>query len=93
MIRRSRFAALVPALALALFTGGALGFSALAAADDAPPPPAAPGNDAAGRHHDNPAWAACKKQADDKKLQPGDARHEFMKNCLQSAKASPPAAS
>jgi hypothetical protein len=31
--------------------------------------------------------------ADEQKLQPGDARHDFMKNCLKSAHASAPAAS
>jgi hypothetical protein len=55
----------------------------LALGDDTPPPANPPG----GRHN-NPAWAACKKQADDQKLQPGDARHEFMKNCMKSAKGS-----
>ena len=44
------------------------------------------------RHHD-PAWAGCKKQADDKKLEPGDARKEFMRNCVKAAHASTPAAS
>lgn len=56
----------------------------VALADDNPPPSNAP----AGGRHDNPAWAACKKQADDQKLQPGDARREFMKSCLKSAKKS-----
>jgi len=62
--------------------------ASVALGDDTPPPNPAPG----GRHH-NPAWAACKKQADDQKLQPGDARKDFMKNCLKSAKDSdaPPA--
>jgi hypothetical protein len=91
MIRHSRIAALLPSMTLVLFTGGAA-FGGFAAADEAPPPAAAPGNDAAARHHD-PAWAACKKQADEQKLQPGDARHDFMKNCLKSAHASAPAAS
>ena len=61
----------------------------LALGDDTPPSNPTPG----GRHN-NPAWAACKKQADDQKLQPGDARRDFMKNCLKSAKGSgttPPA--
>jgi hypothetical protein len=92
MIQHSRTAALLPSLALVLCTSGAVALSGIAAADDAPPPATAPGNDASGRHHD-PAWAACKKQADDQKLQPGDARHDFMKNCLKSARAAAPAAS
>jgi hypothetical protein len=91
MIRHSRIAALLPSMTLILCTGGAA-FSDFAAADEAPPPATAPGNNASDRHHD-PAWAACKKQADDQKLQPGDARHDFMKNCLKSAHTSAPAAS
>ena len=89
MIRASRLTTLLPSLAFVLCTGGALTVSAAAAADDTPPP-AAPGNNAGGRHHD-PAWAACKKQADDQKLQPGDARRDFMKNCVKSAHGSAPA--
>jgi len=56
----------------------------LALGDDTP----TPANPAPGGRHNNPAWAACKKQADDQKLPPGDARHDFMKNCLKSAKDS-----
>jgi psiF repeat-containing protein len=56
----------------------------MALGDDTP----APANPAPGGRHNNPAWAACKKQADDQKLQPGDARHEFMKTCMKSAKSS-----
>ena len=92
MIQRSRFGALLPALAFTLLGAGAIDLSGIAAADDNPPPSTQPGSDAAGRHH-NPAWAACKKQADDQKLAPGDARRDFMKNCLKSAKSEPPASS
>lgn len=56
----------------------------MALGDDTP----APANPAPGGRHNNPAWAACKKQADDQKLQPGDARREFMKTCMKSAKSS-----
>jgi hypothetical protein len=56
----------------------------LALGDDTAPP----ANPAAGGRHNNPAWAACKKQADDQKLEPGDARREFVKNCMKSAKGS-----
>jgi psiF repeat len=56
----------------------------IALGDDNPPP----ANPAPGRRHNNPAWAACKKQADDQKLAPGDARREFMKTCLKSARDS-----
>jgi psiF repeat len=69
------------AVALAALTIGAC---SIALGDDNPPP----ANPAPGGRHNNPAWAACKKQADDQKLQPGDARREFMKNCLKSAKSS-----
>jgi hypothetical protein len=69
------------AAALAALTIGA---GSVALGDDNPPP----ANPAPGGRHNNPAWAACKKQADDQKLQPGDARHEFMQNCLKSAKSS-----
>jgi hypothetical protein len=69
------------AVALAALTMGAGG---VALGEDNPPP----ANPAPGGRHDNPAWIACKKQADDQKLQPGDARREFMKSCLKSAKSS-----
>jgi hypothetical protein len=78
-----------------LAAGSSLSVSAAAVADDAPPPASAPSPDTPdspkGRHH-NPAWQACKKQADDQKLAPGDARRVFMKSCMKSAKdAAPPA--
>jgi hypothetical protein len=69
------------AVALAALTIGAGG---IALGDDNPPP----ANPVPGERHNNPAWMACKKQADDQKLQPGDARRKFMKSCLQSAKGS-----
>jgi hypothetical protein len=56
----------------------------VALGDDNPPP----ADPAPGGRHNNPAWAACKKQADDQKLARGDARREFMKTCLKSAKNS-----
>jgi psiF repeat len=93
MTRASRLITFLPSLAVVLWNASAVGLSAAAAAaDDTPPPATAPGNDASGRHH-NPAWAACKKQADDQKLQPGDARRDFMKNCVKSAHGSAPATS
>jgi hypothetical protein len=88
MIRHSTLTALIPAFALLSWSAAS---GALAAADDTPPPASAPGSEGPGRHHD-PAWAACKKQADDQKLQHGDARREFMHGCLKSAHGSTPAA-
>jgi hypothetical protein len=82
---------LLPALALAAV--GSLASYSIAMADDAPPASAAPGDQGPGGRHHNPAWAACKKQADDQKLEPGDARREFMKNCVKSAKGATPPAS
>jgi hypothetical protein len=68
--------------------------SAVALADDPPPASAPPSDDGGGRHHhNNPAWAACRQQADEQKLAPGDARHEFMKSCMKSAKESTPPSS
>jgi hypothetical protein len=89
MIRLPTINALLPALALVLFTGATIGVSAVAFADEPPPPPTTPSPDT-GRHH-NPAFAACKKQADDQKLAAGTARRDFMKNCMKST-AAPPSA-
>lgn len=91
MIRQSNSSGLIPTLAFTLLTGAAV-FGGIAAADEPTSPAASPGNDASVRHH-NPAWAACKKQADDRKLERGDARREFMKGCLKSAHDSAPPAS
>ena len=84
---------LLRAVALAGLTIGGIGVAGVAFGDDTPPPADNPPH--GGRHNNDPAWAACKKQADDQKLQPGDARHEFMKTCMKSAKSSatPPATS
>jgi hypothetical protein len=87
-----KLAAMIPTLAISSLTLATLGLN-IAVADDAPPANSAPPTDGpTGRHH-NPAWAACKKQADDQKIAPGDARKEFMKNCINSAKSTAPAAS
>ena len=72
--------------ALAALTICSAGTAGVAFGDDTPPPSDNPAH--GGRHNNDPAWAACKKQADDQKLPPGDARHDFMKNCLKSAKDS-----
>jgi psiF repeat len=83
--------ATIPVLAMSSLTMATLGVNT-AAADDTPPPNSAPPADGPNGRHRNPAWAACKKQADDQKLEPGDARKEFMKNCINSAKGTAPAA-
>jgi hypothetical protein len=48
------------------------------------------GGDNHARDHDNPAWQACRKQADDKALERGPQRRSFMQDCLRSAKDNPP---
>ena len=89
-MNRSHLRTLIPAFALIAMAS--LG-SAAARADDTPPPSSAPGSDTPKGHHHDAAWRACKKQADDQNIAAGDARHEFMKSCLKSAKdATPPAA-
>ncbi|MGO9932956.1 MAG: hypothetical protein ACLPV8_14250 [Steroidobacteraceae bacterium] len=91
MIRHLKSIAPSSTLAFALLAGSSIGYCAAAVADEPPPPPSAPGNDG-GKHHHNPAYAACKKQADDQKLAQGDARHDFMRNCMKSASTTAPAA-
>jgi Spy/CpxP family protein refolding chaperone len=88
---RSHFA-LIPALALSALTTASL--SVAAPDDDTPPPNSAPGaNEPHGRHH-NPAWQACNKQADDQNITDKDARRDFMRSCMKSAKdAAPPPSS
>jgi psiF repeat len=90
MRKFARNSMLLRAIAVAALTMSAVGVSGVAFGDDPPPTDNPP---LGGRHHHDPAWAACKKQADDQKLQPGDARREFMQTCMKSAKSSttPPA--
>ena len=76
--RKAALLRVIAVAALMIVTAG------IALGDDTP----APANPAPAGRHNNPAWAACKKQADDQKLQRGDARREFMKTCLKSAKNS-----
>jgi hypothetical protein len=91
MTHMKKLIAMIPALAMSSLTLTTLGVN-VAAADDTPPPNSAPPADGqTGRHH-NPAWTACKKQADDQKIAPGDAHKEFMRNCINSAKNTAPAA-
>src|ERR1700691_4008187 len=89
--------ALAQALVFGALAAGALAAYVGATARDTPPAASAASSDnppdaGKGRHH-NPTWAACKKQADDQKLAPGDARKDFMKSCIKSAKDSAPPAS
>jgi len=71
------------AILLVLFCAGTIGICGTALGED-PSPPAAASN---ARH--NPAFSACKKQADDQKLARGDARRDFMKTCMKSAPPTP----
>jgi hypothetical protein len=86
---RSHLTTLIPALALSALAMASL--SVAAPDDDTPPPNSAPGADAprSGPHH-NPAWQACNKQADDQNITAKDARREFMRSCMKSAKEAPP---
>lgn len=64
-----------------LLCAGTIGLASMALGDDPTP---APSN---ARH--NPAFAACKKQADDQKMPRGDARRDFIKTCMKSAPTPP----
>jgi len=76
---RLHVAALCAALALAA--------AGIAAADPSPatptPPPSGAGS--APRDVNREQWQACHKQADDQKLARGEARREFMKNCMKAS--------
>ncbi len=91
MVRISR-SALPAALGSAALLFG-LGAALPVRADD-PPQPANPAPAPSGRHdhRNDPAWQACRKQADDQNLERGEARRAFMKNCLKSAQGTPPPA-
>ncbi|HEX4242335.1 MAG TPA: PsiF family protein [Steroidobacteraceae bacterium] len=91
MLKHTRFGSRTLALG-ALLALGAYGASVgPALADDTPPASGGQGH-GSGRQHD-PAWAQCKKQADDQKLERGDARREFMKTCIKDAHGSTNASS
>lgn len=92
MIRHLKRIELMRALSFVLLTSSAIAYSAAATADEPPPSSTAPQDQGGNRHH-NPAFAACRKQADDQKIAPGDARKEFMRNCLKSAPAPTPTTS
>jgi hypothetical protein len=86
MLKHTRFGARTLALGALMAIGAYAASAGVAIADDTPPASAAPGS-GGGRQHD-PAWADCKKQADDQKLERGDARREFMKTCIKNAHGS-----
>jgi len=89
MSRLKFFAALPLVATLAGITVGEIVFATVSVADDTPPPSQTPDEPPpGGHHHNNPAWAACKQQADDKKLERGEERREFMKQCLSSTKGA-----
>jgi hypothetical protein len=90
MIRLKILATLIPVLAIPALTIATLILPTVAVAEDTPPANSAPPSDDANRQHHDLEWVACKKQADDQKLAPGDARREFMKNCMKSAKSTAP---
>ena len=80
MVRSHPITALCAALALAI--------AASAAADQSPPTtnPPAPGSPGDGpRGVNRQQWQACHKQADDQKLARGEARREFMRNCMKGS--------
>jgi hypothetical protein len=90
---RLKFLAALPLVAtLAGITVGEIVFATVSVADDTPPSQTPDAPPPQGRHHNNPAWAACKQQADDKKLERGEERREFMKQCLNSSKNATPVA-
>ena len=47
---------------------------------------------ASGRGHDNPAAQDCRKRADAAKVAAGDARQQFMRQCLDSKRGDSDAA-
>jgi hypothetical protein len=92
MNRMKKLTILIPALIGSTVGIGNLWVTSAAFADTPPAGSEPPADGQNGRHH-NPAWVACKKQADDQKIEPGDARKQFMRNCMGSEKSAPPAAS
>jgi hypothetical protein len=56
-----------------------------ARADQSGPPPQGD----APRTGNRQQWEVCRKQADAQQLSRGEARREFMRNCIKSAQAAP----
>jgi hypothetical protein len=63
--------------ALALATAG------VASADQSAPAPNPPADAPHGANRQQ--WDLCRKQADDQKLARGEARREFMRNCMKGS--------
>jgi len=88
MIRIVRSALPAALGSAALLVGVGAAFPARA---DDPPQTAnpAPAPNGGHDHRNDPAWQACKKQADDQNLERGEARRAFMRDCLKSAQGTP----
>jgi hypothetical protein len=87
MLRIIRIAAFPAAVALATLTLGTVLVIPTASADQSGSPPP-PQNDSP-RTGNRQQWEACRKQADAQQLPRGDARREFMRNCIKSAQSAP----
>jgi hypothetical protein len=90
MSRFKFFTAIPLAATLAGWTVGEIMFSSVSLADD-PPSTQQPPPEGGGRHRNDPAWQACRKQADDKGMERGDVRRQFMKDCIKASGAAAPA--
>jgi hypothetical protein len=75
--RRHRLPVAAWYAALLLATAG------IAATDQSAPAPSPPADAPHGPNRQQ--WEACHKQADDQKLARGEARREFMKNCMKGS--------
>jgi hypothetical protein len=81
MLKPHRFAAFCAATAVAALTAGSMLATTTAAAADQSSSP---------RNVNREQWAVCRKQADDQKLARGEARRNFMRNCMKNAQQSEP---
>ncbi len=87
MLATTRIAGHSKFLALAALTFGCMLAVASAGADEGATPPNPPNDSPPSGNRQQ--WQECRKQADAQKLPRGDARREFMRNCIKSAKAAP----
>jgi hypothetical protein len=81
MLKPHRFAAFCAAAAVAALTAGSMLATTMAATADQNSSP---------RNVNREQWAACRKQADDQKLARGEARRNFMRNCMKNAQQPEP---